>query len=265
MANSKAPEHEAGQSSTPTGTVSRALQLLSLMADTQGSIAVKQVAESMGLAPSTAHRLLQLLRKEGFVDGDGHGRYAIGTEFYRVAARVHANGSPDDLALPFIQALADDLNETVLFGRYLPVQKALSFTARADGVQRLKYEIDMHAPLSLVWGASGKGILAFLPAETALDIIQSASPSPVTGAAVPEPAELDRELSKIRRRGFAVTDGEKLPNARGIAAPVYGPRGVVGCICLTSPKARMPQAETAQIGARIMAAAAELSKVLGAA
>jgi len=79
-----------------TGTVSRALQLLAVLADAKGPVAVKHVANTMGLAPSTAHRLLQLLRKEGFVDAAASGRlYDIGAQFYRsFAQQLGATADP---------------------------------------------------------------------------------------------------------------------------------------------------------------------------
>jgi DNA-binding IclR family transcriptional regulator len=68
----------------------------------------------------------------------------------------------------------------------------------------------------------------------------------------------------IRNRGYAVSESEKLPGARGIAAPVFGLDGVIGCICLTSPKARMPHGSIEEIGRAIIAQARELSLALGA-
>jgi DNA-binding IclR family transcriptional regulator len=248
-----------------SGTVSRALQLLALIADAGGSVSVKQIAEQMALAPSTAHRLLNLLKKDGFVDSTPESRqYVIGPQFYRVAARVVSAVSPRDIAQPVIESIANAFSETVLFGIYQPVQHALHFAARADGQQKLKYEISMNQPLSLVWGASGKAILAFLAPDVIHTIVGREGPSPATGAMLPPAAEIERELAQIRERGYAVSDGEKLPDARGIAAPVFGPKGVIGCICLTSPKARMPHGDIHAIGTEIRARAEALSRDLGA-
>ncbi|WP_018420219.1 MULTISPECIES: IclR family transcriptional regulator [Paraburkholderia] len=255
-----APTQEA-----TSGTVSRALQLLALIADAGGTVSVKQIAEQMRLAPSTAHRLLNLLKKEGFVDSAVEGRqYVIGAQFYRVAARVVNAVSPRDIAQPVIESIANAFSETVLFGVYQAAQHALHFAARADGQQKLKYEIAMNQPLSLVWGASGKAILAFLSPDVIRTIIDLEGPSPANGATLPPISELELELAEIRERGYAVSDGEKLPDARGIAAPVFGPKGVIGCICLTSPKARMPHADIHAIGVEICARAEALSRDLGA-
>jgi DNA-binding IclR family transcriptional regulator len=247
-----------------TGTVSRALALLTMLADAGGSVTVKQVSDSMQVPPSTAHRLLQLLRKEGFVDAAAGGQYDIGPQFYRVAARVVGGKSPTAVAQPAIEAIAETFNETVLFGLYLPTEGALSFAARADGQQKLKYQIDMHQPLSLVWGASGKAVLAFLPADVIAAILAVEGLSPATGAQPPKAEALGAELAGIRARGWALSESEKLPDARGIAAPVFGPAGVIGCICLTSPMARMPHASTDAIGQEVARRAKALSHDLGA-
>jgi DNA-binding IclR family transcriptional regulator len=163
----KAPRSPGGNTSNSTsGTVSRALQLLTVLADPSGAASVKHVAEQLQLAPSTAHHLLQLLCKDGFVEAAAEGRqYSIGPQSHRVAARVVSLVPPPDIAQSAIEAIADACDETVVFGLYLPMQGAVSFTARADGKQRLKYQIDMRTPLSLIWGASGKATLAYLPAD----------------------------------------------------------------------------------------------------
>jgi DNA-binding IclR family transcriptional regulator len=257
------PAQEGG-AGAGTGTVSRALHLLTLLADAGGSVTVKQVGDVLQVPPSTAHRLLHLLRKEGFVDAAAGGQYGIGPQFYRVAARVVGGKSPTAVAQPAIEAIAQAFDETVMFGLYLPTDGSLSFAARADGQQKLKYQIDMHAPLSLVWGASGKAVLAYLPEAVIAAILAAEGPSPATGARPPEASVLAAELADIRARGWAVSESEKLPDARGIAAPVFGPAGVLGCICLTSPKARVPHASIEAIGREVAARAKALSHDLGA-
>jgi len=248
-----------------SGTVSRVLALLGVLADAGGSVTVKYVADQMRLAPSTAHRLLQLLKKEGFVEAAAESRqYAIGPQFYRVTARVVGSVSPPAIAQPTLEAIANTFDETVLFGLYLPTEHALSFAGRADGQQKLKYQIDMHRPLSLVWGASGKAVLAFLPEDKARRILELEGPSPVSGAEPPGWDLLSEELARIRARGYAVSESEKLPDARGIAAPVFGPGGIIGCVCLTSPKSRMPHSSIESIGKHIVQSSLALSRTLGA-
>lgn len=167
------------------------------------------------------------------------------------------------LSQPHIEDLARRFDETVLFGLYLPHRQALAFTARADGDQALLYRIDMNRPGSLAWGASGKSVLAYLPPSQILSVLALREPSPVAGAPQADPDAVARELAEIRERGYAVSEGEKLPEARGIGAAVFGPTGVVGCILLTSPKSRMPRDDIHVIGAAVREEALRLSHDLG--
>lgn len=263
--NTKQPEPSATQESgTSTGTVSRALQLLTVVADAGGAVTVKYVAETMRLPTSTAHRLLQLLRTEGFVEASAEGRqYVIGRQFYRVAARVAASVPIVDLVQPVLEEIAREHDEAVLLGMYLPAQQSMTFAARADGAQKLKYEIDMQVPMPLVWGASGKAILAQLPADVVQAVLRATGNS-ISGATPPPAVELEKELQWVRDHGYAISEGQKLADARGIAAPIFGPHGVVGCICMTSPKSRPLRSSVDVIGEAIAQRALEISRGLGA-
>lgn len=247
------------------GTVSRALKLLAFIADADGDVTVKQVKEAMGLAPSTVHRLLNLLRHEGFVEAKCKaGTYGIGPQFYRVSARVVNMVPLTELAQPVLDTIVSEYDETVVFGIYLPVERAMSFVARSDGQKKLTYQMDMNKPLSLVWGASGKAILAYLPDEAVADILKSEGASLATRAAPPTLETLREQLADIRHCGYAVSDGEKLSGAEGIAAPVFGTSGVIGSLCLTAPKGRLADTDMQQIGNNIAAHAQTLSKLMGA-
>jgi DNA-binding IclR family transcriptional regulator len=205
------------------------------------------------------------MRTEGFVESAAEGRlYTVGRQFYRVAARVMASTSPADRAQPLLHELALTHDETVLFGLYLPTERAMCFAARADGHQMLKYEIELHRPLSLVWGASGKAILAFLPENIVRTILASEGPSPGSGLAPPPFTQLERELRRVREQGYSVSESQKLPDARGIAAPVFGPAGVLGCICLTSPRSRALRDSVEAVAKDVATHAAAFSRDLGA-
>ena len=247
-----------------TGTARRIMTLLARLADADGPVPVRHVAEELGLAPSTTHRLLNLLVEGGFAAHEpGSATYAIGPEYFRVAHRVTARTSPARIARGVIAELARRYDETVLFGLLLRPARRIAFVERADGQKKLLYRIDMNTPLSLVWGASGKAALAHLPEDEVARVLAAEGPSPATGAAAPAPAALTEELARIRAAGFCVSHGEKLPGALGIAAPVFGPGGVIGTICMTMPEDRAPSRPPEALGAEVAQAAADLSAQLG--
>lgn len=248
-----------------TSTISRALYLLALLADAPGPVTVKQVSTELKVPPSTAHRLLNALADKGFVTASGSGIYRIGPRFYRISARVIQGMSQVTIAQPIVDELAAKYSETVLLGRYVPADRAMNFIYRADGSQRLTYQIDLHRPMSLYWGASGKAILAFLPDDEIEQTLRRETASSVSGEKPPSLRASMAELRAVRERGYAITEGEKLPGARGVAAPVFDAKGVFGCLCLTSPRERMPSASIDAIVKDIMEKSDEISRFLGAA
>lgn len=246
-----------------TGTVSRAMHLLRVISEANGPITVKAASERLGLAPSTTHRLLQLLRQDGFVEVVAPGQYAVGPQLLRVSSLVVSSSLVVHRAQLAIEKTAAVFNETVMFGLYLPTEGALSFEGRADGQQRLTYQIDMHRPTSLVWGASGRSVLAFLDDKLIEELLEIEPPSPAGGEPCPDLDSLMLEVETIRTRGWATSHGQKLPDARGIASPIFGPSGVIGCICLTTPESRTDPARIESYGETVKEHAAALSHELG--
>lgn len=256
---------DAADETPKLSSAARMLRILSAVADSAEPVAVRDLGRKLGQSPATTHRLLNVLRDEGFVDYVADRRaYGIGPQLYRVAARVTQRVGPVTLAKNVAARAAAEFDETILFGLHLPHAGAMSFEARADGQKKLMYHVEMHTPVPLVWGASGKSILAYLPGDERESVYDNAEASPATDAPRPTRDALERELGDIRRRGHAVTHGEKLPGARGIAAPVFGSAGVIGSLCLTSPRERVPESMLSEIGQRVMEYAEQLSHQLGA-
>ncbi|MEM8873547.1 MAG: IclR family transcriptional regulator [Planctomycetota bacterium] len=249
-----------------TSSARRVLRVLAAIADAEEPVSVRDLARKLELSPSTTHRLLGTLRGEGFSTFDERQRtYGVGPQLYRVAARVTGRVNPVSFAASVAQEAAADFDETILFGLYLPDAGAMSFEARADGQQSLTYQVAMHTPVSLLWGASGQAILAYLPSTVRAAVLRKECPSPASAAPLPSRREIDRTLEAVLQRGFAVTHGEKLPGACGIAAAVHGSQGVMGSLCLTMPEHRMPTDNIQELGARVTRYAHRISQQLGGA
>lgn len=258
-----------------TSTSGRLLRVLAAVVESDGPVSVRDLGRQLSLSPATTHRMLNTLRAEGFVSYSADDRvYTVGTKLYRLSARVLDRVSVISIAEGVAQKAAIEFNETILFGLFHPGQEApdrqdvrsshMSFEVRIDGQQKLLYQIDMHVPVPLLWGASGKAILAFLEPDIVSEVWKNDGRSPATGASPPTKKNLLTELEEIKSAGFAISAGEKLPGARGIAAPVFNAGGVIGSLCLTSPKERVPARGVNRIGRTIADYAKELSLQLGA-
>ena len=123
------------------------------------------------------------------------------------------------------------------------------YVEQVEGRHAVKQIVEVGAEAPLHLGASGKAMLAFLP--------DGARPPTARAAA------LDADLERVRRRGYAVSQGERIPGAASVAAPVFDHTGVVGSISAAGVIARSDARTTARYGRIVLAEARALSRALG--
>ena len=246
------------------GPIQRAVDLLKLLAESDDPVAVRDVANALGLPPSTSHRLLRQFVSAGFVVADpASKRYRVGPELSRLAALIHAKSDLAKTVQPFLDELTRACDEASIFAVFDPATATVSFIAKADSSQALSYRINLNTPVSAYWGSSSQVIVAHLPEPELQRVLAAAHPSPV-GDRPPLPeARYRAELAAIRKQGFTVTKGQKLPGAVGTAAPVFDAAGVAGSITVTIPEVRFQTSMEPKIQRLVMQSADEISDVLG--
>ncbi len=253
------------QKSDTLGTVARTIEMLRYIAE-HSDIAIRDVSAAVGLAPSTCHRLLELLQREGMVEHDKVlKRYRIGAEFFRLSAQVHMHFDVRNLAIPYLRKVVENCNETCILTLYDAASRRLSIIERADSSHALRYQLPMNTPISLMWGSSGRSVLAFLPSEVIDGIYEQETASPGTGEPRPSLQELHAILAGIRERGVATSAGQRIAEAVGVFAPVFRTdNNVVGSFGITIPNTRIDAADMNGLCDLIRRTAAQLSRALGA-
>lgn len=252
----------ATEESTSSGTVARVALLLRVLAETEGEASLGDVAQKMKLPASTTHRLLNLLLEQGFVER-GHGNtYRPGLEFLRVGGLVASRAQLTEVAHGFMRAVVEACDETCVLSVYMPRNRSAMIAKVLYGSHPLRYEATLYEPSSLVWGATGKGILAFLPPDVAEDVIAHEGPSPGDGKTISR-TQLQRDLAQVRRQGYAHTRGQKIKGAVGLSAPVFNASGVVAALCITVPDTRFQPAMEARFAALLKEQAVRFSSALG--
>ena len=122
----------------------------------------------------------------------------------------------------------------------------------------------MNTPVSVLWGASGRSILAFLPKADVDRIYTAEGRAPASGEPLPARRTLEGELANIRKRGYDITYGQKIAEAVGIGAPIFNVNGkVVGSLCVTVPKTRIAAKDRPRLGELVRRTAERLSAALG--
>lgn len=258
------PDGAAGLKTAPPGTVHRSLRLLRALSEASSDVSVSELSQILDLPRSTIHRLLNLFREEGLVTVSTETRrYDVGSELYRIASLIMSRRNIVDLARPTMEGVVEEGHETCLLGLYLPAQKAMMFAAKVDSPNPLGYRVDLLKPVSVVWAASGRAILAWLrPAE--VDTLLSSSIAPSAEGEELDPEAVRHELTEIRERGYAQTLGQKVAGSYGIAAPIFESGGAaIGSLCISMPAMRVTPDTERQFSPLLVSAAAQVSHLLG--
>lgn len=236
-------------------SVTNALRVMEALADAEGPMAVTELGQKLGMAPSTTHRILATLAAEGFaVRVPALRRYRAGPGLARLARRsLLDNVRLSEAARPVLGDLAAESGET----SQLTVLDGWD-TVAIDHVDSTQPVIVHHPAGSRVPAhatAVGQAILAHLPevaARIARDGLVGHSSRTIT-----DPATFIAELELIRHRGYAINVGQLHPETAGVAAPIIEASGaIIGSIGISGPAARIGRPDRLAELARLAALAA---------
>ncbi|MFM7066215.1 MAG: IclR family transcriptional regulator [Gammaproteobacteria bacterium] len=247
--------------------IAKALSALTWLVENSQDVGVRELANALKVSPSSAHRILGALMDVGFVRQDAaSSRYSLGLEFLRLCHITTSKQPVRQLAYPHMKALADQCGETVVLGLYDRDHLKMMFASEAlpSTPFALRYVIQLDTWIPVYAGATGLGIMAFLPNAQIQAIIRSTGLRALTDKTITAPDVLVKELRATRNRGYAISRGQRMPDAGAIAAPVFSSRGeVLGDIAIALPKQRLDTGREKSLALMVMKCANSLTADLG--
>jgi IclR family transcriptional regulator, acetate operon repressor len=247
--------HIVSQHSQPgTQAIDRAGALLVRVVESPRPLAVGELAELSGLPKSTTSRLVSALERQGLVQRAGGLR--PGPVLLRLAQRGVPEATLVELADEALRALADESGETINLA--VPTPTGVEQIAQRDsrhfvGVTNwVGRRVPLHAT------SNGKVFLAY-----------GAAPIPerlerLTARTITDRAKLERELERVRARGYATAQDELEVGLSALAAPVYGASGeVMAALSISGPTSRLGAVRARSLSPRLLEQAHAVSERLG--
>lgn len=231
----------------PIDSVDNALRLLLLLRE-QSALSVNGAAQTIGVAPSTAHRLLAMLHHHGFVEQDPATRlYKAGHMLVEIGLAALRKLEIRRAVRPELEELASELNETVhLTGLsrdrvvFLDVVESSKILRAAS---RLGESLPAHST------ASGKAMLAALGDESVKQLYPSPRLERVTAQTHTTRTGLLKELAEVRARGYATNIGESEGGLVAVAAAICDDAGrPQGAFTVAAPETRLSRNELTGVG-----------------
>jgi DNA-binding IclR family transcriptional regulator len=247
--------------SATLGSVANAARVLKAFTPADREWGVSDLARRLGIAKSTAHRLLATLTDEGLLEQDaGTGRYRLGLAIFDLAAAAQSVDLHEAVLSPMTE-LRNRTGETVqvavLDGR------EVVYVERLDSPNTLRLFLEIGRRNAAHSTGCGKALLAFLPPDQLERTLRNWKPVAKTPHTITDIAALRKDLVDARRRGFAVNRRESESGVISVAAPIRDVSGrVVAAISVAGPAERLEPHELRLAQATIECAAL-ISRRLG--
>jgi DNA-binding IclR family transcriptional regulator len=232
-------------------SVASALDLLDCFVEEE-ELGVSEVARRLGVAKSTAHRLLTTLASRKLIEQNPrNGKYRLGLHLFELGSLALARVELRRRSVLLLEELRELSGWTVhlsiaqgadtLFLERLPTLRGL------QAMEEFRRKWPLHAT------SSGKAICAYDP-EAAQARINAGFPV-FTAHTISNEAQFRAELAKVRKQGYATASEEVMTKLASVAAPVLDSHGVaLAAISITGSVMDLGQHQDRQVRLVTMAA-----------
>jgi IclR family acetate operon transcriptional repressor len=212
-------DREAAGSRSPGGVQSldRAFAILETIADAGGVIGLSELTKRADLPLATIHRLVRTLVDLGYVSQEPSRQYSLGPRLMRLAdASSRRIGT---WARPAMDAAVLELGESVNLATLDGDEIVYVAQSQASSnFMRMFTEVGRRTLPHAT--AVGKAILATRPDDEVRALLERTGMPRHTDATLTDPDRFLEALDLVRRRGFAVDEGEQELGVRCVAVVV---------------------------------------------
>lgn len=252
----------AGSTGSQVRSVTRALNLIELLATAGRPLALSELRAGADLPPSTAHHLLGTLVARGYACHDAKSRaYSMGSRLAELTRRRDDGRELAATALPVLQEFNRQCGETVHMAQMQGF--SLVTLVKLDSSQAVRVDTSALAKAEAAHAtATGKAILAHWPQPRLQDYLARHPLRAYTARTLTDPEALAEELMRVRRCGWAEDDEEFHAGVWCVGAPIRGADGqAVAAVSCSLPVMRAGRAQAARLRRLVRACADEISRL----
>ena len=237
--------------------VGRALAIFDAFDKDHLSLTLQEIGERIGMPKATTFRLVNTLERAGYLVRRGNLEYCLSLKLVRLAGMVHSTLSIRDIARPVMVEVNRRTSETIALNTLAGNERVcIDAIDTPSPLMTIAHPGD-HVPL--LYGAAGRILMAYMTDKEIATVLKT-SPG---GKDINRKA-LDRELSRFREQGYALTRGQRVQGITAIAVPIFDAQGLVrNNLLLTGPSVRVDPRD-AELVSIMLEAGRDVSNRIGA-
>ena len=244
-------------------SVDKAVVVLNCFSLQRSILAVGEISGLTGYNKSTVSRLLTTLQRHGCVErAGGHGKYQLGYRIQLWASMGVRQNNLVNIARPVMEKLRDKSGEEIAL--YVIEGDRRICVERVESLHEIAKVGPVGTYYPLHAGASGKVLLAYLPEDQRNAIVGKGRLEKYTALTITDKKKLEKDLKDIRKNGYAISRGEREPDAFSVTAPIWDAGGrIAASISISGPIFRLTDKLLKKDIQEILNASKEISSKLG--
>jgi len=233
--------------------IDRLARMLEVFAASGRQMRVRDLASTLGLRRSTAHRYLASLARAGFLRAEGEGSYALGPLLIQLGAAAVGGVQVVEIAENYLARLAEEAQETAVLTLWSG-NSPVVVRVREPQSKLVQLHIRLGATLPLD-SAQGHLYLAFHPDRQRVEHLLAQFPEA-------QRHELERGMAEARKFGVFV-NSRVADGIRAVAAPVFDREVFAGTCAFGGTLSSVPADRDSGLAQALKDGAQRLSRDLG--
>ena len=205
-------------------SLERGLAVIRVFDENNPELTLSEVARLTGLTRAAARRFLHTLVGLGYMRTDGR-KFALRPKILELGYAYLSSLSLPEMAMPHLEQLVSTVHESssvsVLDG------DEVVYVARVPTKRIMTVAISVGTRFPAFATSMGRVLLGGQSDDWIDGYLTSTVLRPLTEHTIDDPARLRRELTRIRKQGWALVDQELEEGLRSLAAPIHDAEGKV--------------------------------------
>jgi DNA-binding IclR family transcriptional regulator len=200
-------------------SVKKAFKILYAISEASTGLGISDLSKKLKIGKSTVLGITSALEEMGVLVRDPiHKRYTVGYSLLELSRTNYAKIELKDVARKPMEKLLEKVGETIFLG--VLNGDHVTIVDTVESRNEMKITSPPGTKLPLLTGVTGRVILSQIEKEKAKEMIEKKGLTRYTPKTVIEPKQFLKEIEQVKKRGYAVDDGEYITGVRAVGAPL---------------------------------------------
>ncbi len=224
-------------------SVDRALDILNYLYEQGREMSITQISKDLDIYKSTVYRTLATLEAKNFVEKNPETeKYGLGMKLFVIGNSMGEKMGLQKVIKPYAKQIHDEFSEAVNVSVLEhsdrgPYHSVIIYKEENKQILGFNYEIGSRN--ECYCAGVGKCLLAFQE-QVDLSVYEKYPMEKYTDKTITDVADLEKELEKVRKQGYALDDEERELGLTCIAVPILKEgKHAIAAISLSGPTTRI--------------------------